>query len=299
MNHKPLLLVGLCLVASQAVSEVIFSEYIEGSSNNKALELMNTGLTAADLSQYRIELYSNGNTNVQNQLSLTGSLGAGEVYVIANSSAVPEILDVSDTTSSVTFFNGNDVLLLKQNDVVVDRIGQLGNSDTFGANVTLVRNADITVGDGDSSSPFDPAIEWTTYPQNTFSYLGDGDTGGDPGPVDPPGDLTCANPATLISEIQGAGSASSLEGEVLVVEAVVTVDLQSSDEMSGFFLQEQDSDADGDPLTSEGLFVYHNSDDVNVGDLVRIEATVDEFFGLTQLNQVKNLVVCDSAHPLP
>jgi predicted extracellular nuclease len=41
--------------------------------------------------------------------------------------------------------------------------------------------------------------------------------------------------------------------------------------ISAFFLQEEDSDADGNPDMSEGIFIYDPVFlvDVNVGDLVR------------------------------
>ena len=145
-----------------ACDELFFSEYVEGSSNNKALELTNTGSDPEDLSSYRIDLYSNGNLTVQNQVTLSGQLASGKAYVIANSAAAAEIQAVADITSTVTFFNGNDVLLLKKDGVVVDRIGELGNSATFAANVTLVRNANIVSGDPKFDTPFDPSIEWTT-----------------------------------------------------------------------------------------------------------------------------------------
>lgn len=292
------LFVGVSLIAGMASADIIFSEYIEGSSNNKALELLNTGSTSVDLSTVSVELYSNGNLNPNNQVTLSGTLDAGRVYVIANSSAVPEITDIADITSSVTFFNGNDALVLRQNGVVVDRIGQVGNSDSYGSNVTLVRNDDIVTGDPQFDTPFDATAEWTSYPQNTFTFLGNGDSSGGGG-TEPPADLTCADPATLISEIQGSGDSSPLEGQSVIVEAIVVSDLQASNQMSGFFIQEEDADADADASTSEGLFVFHSNDDVSVGDAVRIQATVDEFYGLTQINQVQQLVVCSSGNVLP
>jgi predicted extracellular nuclease len=298
MKQQSILIAGACLLGSHAMADVIFSEYIEGSSNNKAIEIMNTGSESVDLSQFSIELYSNGNLTVQNLQTLSGTLDAGSVFVLANSSAVDDILNVADITSSITFFNGNDVLLLKQNDVVVDRIGQLGNSESYGANVTLVRNDDITSGDPQFDLPFDPTVEWTSFPQNTFTYLGNSEDNGGGG-TEPPVDLTCAAEATLISAIQGNAASSPLEGQTVVVEAIVTADFQDSTEMSGFFIQEEDTDADADPLTSEGLFVYHSSDDVNVGDLVRIAAQADEYYSLTQINNVQDLVICSTNNTLP
>ena len=291
------LMVAASSAALTARADLIFSEYIEGSSNNKALELQNTGDSPVDLSQYRIELYSNGNTTVQNALDLSGSLAAGEVYVIANSSATQAILDVADTTSAVTFFNGNDVLLLKSAGQVLDRIGQLGNSDTFGANVTLVRKADITSGDPAYDTPFDPTAQWDSHPVDTFDYLGNGDGGGDDGGGND--SASCGDPVTLISAVQGDGAQSPLLGQTAAIDGIVVADLQGSNEMRGFFVQEEDADQDGNPATSEGIFVYSTATDVAVGDRVVVNGTVDEYYSLTQLNQVSLIDVCASNQTLP
>ncbi|EAR08520.1 ExeM/NucH family extracellular endonuclease [Reinekea blandensis] len=298
MSKYHLLVAGLTLAVSQASADILFSEYIEGSSNNKAIELLNTGSSAVDLSTITIELYSNGNLTVQNQQTLSGSLPAGEVYVIANSGAAGDILAVADITSSVTYFNGNDVLLLRQNGQVVDRLGELGNDEYWGGEVTLVRHDDIVSGDPAFDSPFDPSTEWTAYDRDTFTYLGNGDSDGGDDPT-PPTDLTCLNPATLISSVQGSGSSSDMEGQAVIVEGIVVADLQDNSQMSGFFLQEEDSDADNNPMTSEGIFVYHTDDDVNVGDQVRLLGTVDEYYSLTQINQVQDLVICNQGVALP
>jgi len=102
---------------------------------------------------------------------------------------------------------------------------------------------------------------------------------------------------TLISEIQGAGFASGLVGQTVSVQAVVTV---VSDQLDGFFLQEEDADADGDAATSEGIFVYTGTDpQVQPGDLVTLEAIVDEYFANTQLKTVQNLVVAAEGVALP
>jgi uncharacterized protein len=296
MRKNHLLASGLMLVASSTFADVIFSEYIEGSSNNKALELMNTGSESVSLSGYSIELYSNGKLTVQNSVNLSGSLAAGKVYVISNPSAVGAIQDVTDITSTVTYFNGNDVLLLKYDGTVVDRIGQLGNSDKFGADVTLVRKATITTGDNQYDTAFDPSIQWDSHPKDTFDYLGNADGNDNP---DNSVDMACHNPATLISEIQGNSDSSALDGQTVVVEAIVTADLQNSNEMKGFFIQEEDADTDVDTTTSEGLFVYNDNADVVVGDKVRLYATVDEYYGLTELTQVQQLTVCSQDNILP
>ncbi len=102
---------------------------------------------------------------------------------------------------------------------------------------------------------------------------------------------------TLISAIQGAGAASPLEGQRVKVQAVVTV---VSDQLNGFFLQEEAADSDGDAATSEGVFVFTGSDPtVSVGDVVEFDANVAEFFGLTQLSGLGDIAIIAQGADLP
>ncbi|MFC3152252.1 ExeM/NucH family extracellular endonuclease [Litoribrevibacter euphylliae] len=125
------------------------------------------------------------------------------------------------------------------------------------------------------------------------------------------GDSTVENYA-LISAVQGhiidiSNDASPLSGQKVIVEAIVTADLQggalangdSSYQYSGFWLQEEASDSDGNDNTSEGVFVYDYRNAVNVGDKVRLMASVAEFNNTTQLKSVDELVVCSSGNDLP
>lgn len=118
-----------------------------------------------------------------------------------------------------------------------------------------------------------------------------GENGGGQPPVS-----QCGQPATLISAIQGSGAISPVSGTVQHVEAVVTANFQGSGNLSGFFLQQ--AEADADPATSEGLFVFSNTP-VNVGDRVHVVGTVTEFNELTELNNLSSLDVCGSGNPLP
>lgn len=119
--------------------------------------------------------------------------------------------------------------------------------------------------------------------------------------VPEPPALVCGDAATPISTIQGSGLSSPLVGTTVIVEAVVVADFQNSNELRGFFLQEQDADADADPATSDGVFVYEGTPtlDVAVGDVVRLQAGVVEFRSLTELSGVTDIVVCSSGNTLP
>lgn len=112
-----LLLVLLPVLAMYAgtfrpVAEDLFiSEYVEGSSNNKALEIFNGTGATVDLSQYKMKLGSNGGAwSTTNLISLTGTLCRRRRLWIANSAANATILAASDVTSTVTYFNGDDAV---------------------------------------------------------------------------------------------------------------------------------------------------------------------------------------------
>jgi len=112
---------------------------------------------------------------------------------------------------------------------------------------------------------------------------------------------------TFIHEVQGDGASSPLKGETVTVEAVVVGDFQDGEsdangDLNGFFIQEEDSDADNDPLTSEGMFIFDGSSpavDVNIGDVVEVTGTVGEFFGMTQLSDVSVTVQGTDSLPTP
>ena len=103
---------------------------------------------------------------------------------------------------------------------------------------------------------------------------------------------------TLVHGIQGPGYSSPEVGTVRTVEAVVVGDFEGSDELEGFFVQEEDEATDSDKATSEGIFVYNDGfgPGVEIGDLVRLRGGVSEFYGRTQISGVDTLEVCDSGY---
>ncbi len=162
-----------------AASDLFFSEYVEGSGNNKYLEIYNGTGSIIDLSTYSVHLYSNGALSPSQNLSLSGSLADGTVYIIGNSSGALTGF-VVDETSAVTNFNGDDTITLLNNGTLIDCIGQIGFdpgsawgiSPTRTADATLVRKSTVTSGDSDGSDAFDPSAEWDGYASDTATYLG-------------------------------------------------------------------------------------------------------------------------------
>ncbi|WP_220718666.1 ExeM/NucH family extracellular endonuclease [Agarivorans litoreus] len=309
MNPRNFMLVGLCALGTSAQANVLISEYIEGSSFNKAIEIANYGDQTVDLSagDYQLRLFSNGASIATNTQALSGSLAPGETLVFVNSNAVIGNNDNAlippgvGIESSVINFNGDDAVGLFANDVLLDRVGQIGVRQTWndgGAstqNQTL-RRLDESSPDNDNGQEFVISSRWFNYAINTVDGLGcigqDAcDNGG--GPIDPPISEIgqCGDTSTAIHSIR---SANLLDQEV-VVEAVVVGDFQgdaNNNQLSGFFIQHADANWDADPQTSEGIFVYHYADEVSLGQRVRVKATVATYSGGNQLKDVSGLIVC-------
>ncbi|WP_010385005.1 ExeM/NucH family extracellular endonuclease [Pseudoalteromonas rubra] len=300
------LLVAAATAPVQA--QVIMSEYIEGSSYNKAIELFNTSDSPISLSGYTLSFYNNGGTDASNTIELNGEIAAGKTYVIANNQADVLIRNVAQLIDSGSWHNGDDAIVLRNGETVLDSFGQVGvdpGSNWEGNGVvtkdkTLRRNIDITTGRTTFDATFDPSAEWTQFDKDDFSGLGShgSDTGGDDGDDggdDTPSPLVCGDAATAINAIQGNAGESPLKDQVVTIEAVVTADLQEDNQLKGFFVQSLANDMDEDSMTSEGLFVYYKDVDVNVGDQVRVQGTVQEFYSATQLGNVTQLEICGSA----
>jgi len=124
----------------------------------------------------------------------------------------------------------------------------------------------------------------------------------------PGAENVCVAPVeqVFIHEVQGNGAASPLVGTTVAIEGIVVGDFQddvgSNGDLNGFFVQEEDADADSDPTTSEGIFVFNGSNpgvDVQIGDLVKVEGGVSEFFDQTQITSFDDVEVLSSGNPLP
>jgi hypothetical protein len=163
-------------------TELFFSEYVEGTSLNKALEIFNGTGSAIDLAAdgYSIEVYFNGSATAGTVVSLTGVVANGDVFVFADDGADAPILAVADQLTTGNLFNGDDAIALLKNGTLVDVIGQIGfdpgsqwgSGLTSTQNNTLRRQPFVFGGDTNGSDPFDPSAEWNGFAQDTFDGLG-------------------------------------------------------------------------------------------------------------------------------
>lgn len=163
-------------------TDLFISEYIEGSGNNKAIEIFNPTGSSILLDNYDLVIYANGSTTPTSTINFTSgtSLASGSTYLVVNSGAVAALLTLSNQTSGSLTFNGDDAVALRKLGVNIDVLGQIGFDPGTGWSAggcstldrTMVRNAAISTGDINGSDPFDPSLEWTCLAVDDFSGAG-------------------------------------------------------------------------------------------------------------------------------
>jgi hypothetical protein len=193
--------------ASAQCNELFISEYVEGTGNDKALEIFNPTNSPISLTGYRIERFSNGasTSTAGGILNLSGTIAAHGAFVIANgqtttttgspacSPALQALANQLDGAyPAPTYMNGNDAIVLYNNTSIIDIFGMTGDaamttnqawSDVFPydgsvgtwwtKDHTLRRKATVLQGVTVNPSPeFNVTIEWDSLSVNTWSGLG-------------------------------------------------------------------------------------------------------------------------------
>ncbi len=280
------------LVPSLVVNEIDYDQ--PGTDTAEFVELKNIGETAVNLDGIVLELINGNGTVVYGSYALPAvSLSAGEYYVVCSSIASVANCDLDVTPDTNLIQNGSpDAVAITYNGELIDTVsyeGDTGSPYTEGSGTGLEDSADGSI----SRCP-----DGIDTNQNNADFVFTSST---------PGAANDCNGGEVqeakIHEIQGAGSSVAITN-LVQVEAVVVGDYQNSDQLNGFFIQEEDNDIDADPNTSEGIFVYCNpcAAEVNVGDLVEVTGLPEDFFGMSQIdvtgsNGVVN--VLSSSNPLP
>jgi len=176
-------------------TDLFISEYGEGSSNNKYIEIFNGTGANVDLSNYVLKQAYNGggwDVDITRSLPLTGTLSNGSVYVIANDGASETVkakanlivpYSTTEQGGRVVTFTGNDAIGLFKNGSLIDLFGNpLSNADisvagytTWASDHTLVRKSSVTSPTSDwslSSGTDETTSQWLGYASDTWTYLG-------------------------------------------------------------------------------------------------------------------------------
>ena len=198
-----------------------------------------------------------------------------------------------DATRSYTLDDGDTFTLddpLALDGVALDDDLTTVSTALDGSGSTLTVTFTAETNGGSEAFAFDSLVITSGAP-----LAEDGGDGGDNGDGDNGEEApTCdATDITLISAVQGDGFTSPLAGEDVTVEGAVTAIYP---ELGGIAVQEEPGDADGDPATSEGVFVFLGFDadtsDLAAGDVVQVSGSVSERFGNTQISG--DVVECDA-----
>ena len=189
--------------ASAQCNELFISEYVDGTGNDKALEIFNPTPNPINLSGYSLNRYSNGATTFTagGTLNLTGTIASGQAFVIANGQTVtsgtspacsPALQALADLLDGAypapTYMNGDDAITLEKAGIKLDILGKIGEdpgaswtdvfpyNDAAGAywtkDHTLQRKASIQQGVTVNPTAFDPTAQWDSLPENTWTGLG-------------------------------------------------------------------------------------------------------------------------------
>ena len=161
------------IAGGSTATDLLFSEYIEGSSNNKALEISNATGSAVNMSIYSIKKQTNGAGAWSTGLALTGTLNNGAKFTIVNSLIALGCYSTGSanlsTSAAEMAFNGNDAIGLFKNGVLIDVIGTFnGGTADFAADVTLRRKSTVT----SPTTTFNLATQWDSYAVDTCNNLG-------------------------------------------------------------------------------------------------------------------------------
>jgi hypothetical protein len=191
-------------------NELFFSEYVEGSSHSKALEVYNPTANAVNLNDYRLVRYSNGSPTGVDSIALVGTIPSRDVWVVVNGQATPDqngafcdpaLIALGDQVgpanyangTAVLYFNGDDAIALVriQPYAIIDIFGKIGEdpgsswSDVFpytdaqGAwwtrDHTLIRKSTVTSGVTVNPTAFNVTAEYDSLPENTWTNLGQHD----------------------------------------------------------------------------------------------------------------------------
>jgi predicted extracellular nuclease len=158
-----------------------FSEYVEGTSNNKALEIRNPYGQPVDLTSCSVRNYANGAATANATVDLVGTIAVNDVFVVCHTGANTELAPLCDLMAGGISFNGDDAVELICDGTPLDVIGQIGyqppagewgTAPTSTLNATLRRRCGVTAGDPNGSNAFSPEVERAGFAVDTFVGLG-------------------------------------------------------------------------------------------------------------------------------
>ncbi|MCB1864211.1 MAG: ExeM/NucH family extracellular endonuclease [Chromatiales bacterium] len=303
------------------VTEIMYNP-ASAEDNWEWIEIYNAGGSTADLAGYVVD-DNNGVAHLGANIA-SGSVAAGESAVLYNAD------DVSAANFQAAWGTVNLIAVTNWSAMSLNNAGDtIGIWNSFasysGDNELQANVIEQVVYDDEAPWPVDDGAgsiyltglaadnnngaNWALSTDGANTPVFDAYTaaaaGGNSGTdIGSPGTPVVV-PALRIHEVQGSGAGVTSPGTAVMIEGVVIGDYQETDELDGFFVQEEDADADADPATSEGIFVYCGGAcgtfPVSEGQIVEVTGIQEEFFGMSQIDVSgagANVVVTDAGDNL-
>ncbi len=290
-----------------SVSEtVVISQIYGGGGNSGAaykndyIELFNRGTTPVNLEGWSVQ-YASATGSAWQVTLLSGLIQPGQYFLIqqAGGSGGVQDLPTPDAIASIAMSatSGKVALVSSQTALsgscpsdasIVDWVGY-GSEATWAesrptpslSNITAAKRIRDGCHDSDDNL-LDFSIAAPT-PRNSSATRTD-----------------CSIPPHIVPiyTIQGEGDRSPYEGQWVTTSGVVIGDFEGSGSLRGFYLQ--DALGDGNPLTSDGIFIFRNDafDTVRLGQTVQVSGTVSESFGQTQINLEELVIISSGFTPI-
>ena len=265
--------------ATVFISEIHYDN--TGTDTGEAIEV--TGPAGTDLTGWSIVLHNGSNGAVYDTDALNGVIpdqggGMGSLTLTYGADGVQ-----NGAPDGIALVQGGTLVQFLSYEGVMTAVGGVANG---------VTSTDIGVGET-NSTPVGQSLQLVgsgaTYGSRTWQAAAASTFGPTMTPPVPRSTDNCPNVPLIsrVDQVQGTADTSPCIGESVTIDGVVVGDYEgASPALRGFYVQEDDADADADPATSEGIFVFNgaNSNLVAVGDRVSVTGPVSEFQGQTQIS---------------
>lgn len=189
----------LSLFVHAQCDDLFISEYVEGSVNNKAIEIFNPTADTIDLTPYSIRRYRDGLGVLTEEHNLYGSIAPYDVFIIVNANATPPADSALQALADQLTYpwgyptpldmDGNDAIVLYNMNTLsfVDIFGHtndasmqteggwgpLGGNRYWTKDHSLIRKHAVMQGVSVNPTPsFDPSLEWDSLPADVWENLG-------------------------------------------------------------------------------------------------------------------------------
>lgn len=285
---------GAFSYSSVAQAQLMFSQYVDGSSNKKGLEIYNPDGATVNLADYEIQQFNNGGTAKTVAFRLQGTLASKQKFLVGRSELQTELGSKVNQVAALSF-NGDDAIVLVYKGMPVDRFGRIGERPAVGWGTAVsslgnsfkrieTENPALSV---DATAAFDLDHSWSAWTnRNDFSNLSGSTT-------QPPVEtVSCSSSDTAIADL-----AAATQDQTYTVRGVITADYRYANGFSGFYVQTPDTKARAN--VSNAIFVYiPNSSAVKggqVGDEVILRGRLTSYQNQLQIDQLQqDIQTCNS-----